>query len=186
MKRRLGKIRDVFFQLTPIEVQKLIQSVRCKVSPYNYELLSCLLGILHDLQPDVLEVKTMLDLLEFLTCYERSVPPGIMEHQTTFYRLPGSDEWPQKRLPMYYQIDSSLAKNIYFEEFHVSNWTIWYNSSSLLPINRDEICMMAVNNTVKRYNKDYLDQVTLNYILLIIIKKFFHSYYLINFFFIIC
>jgi hypothetical protein len=83
-----------------------------------------------------------------------------MEFQTAFYRLPGSDEWPQKRLPMYYNIDSSLAKNIYYEEFHVSNWAIWYNSSSLIPINRDEICMMAVNNTVKRYNKDYLDQVT--------------------------
>ncbi|EFX79172.1 hypothetical protein DAPPUDRAFT_304960 [Daphnia pulex] len=158
MKGRIGKIHDVLSQLAPIEVQKLVQSVRCKVSPYNYELLSCLLGILYDLQPDALEVKTMIELLEFLSCYERSVPPGIMEQQTSFYRLPGSDEWPQKRLPMYYQIDSSLAKNIYYEEFHISNWTIWYNSPSLLPINRDEICMMAVNNTVKRYNKDYLDQ----------------------------
>jgi len=84
----------------------------------------------------------------------------MMEQQTSFYRLPGSADWPQKRLPMYYQIDASLAKAIYHEEFHVSNWSIWYNSPSLLPINRDEICMLAVNNTVKLYNKEYLDTVS--------------------------
>ena len=26
--------------------------------------------------------------------------------------------------------DTSLAKNIYYDEFHVTNWTIWYNSPS--------------------------------------------------------
>ncbi|KAK4002762.1 hypothetical protein OUZ56_004564 [Daphnia magna] len=155
---RIPKIRDVLSRLPPVDVQKLVHSVRNKVSPYNYELLTCLCGILYELNPDAMDIRTMLELLEFLACYERFVPPGIMEHQNAFYRLPGSEEWPQKRLPMYYQIDASLAKNIYYEEFHVSNWTIWYNSPSLLPINRDEICMMAVNNTVKRYNKDCLDQ----------------------------
>lgn len=162
-KDRIVKIKEVLSQLAPLEVQKLIANMRNKVSPYNYELLSCLLGILLSLQPDAQEVQTILELLEFLSCYERCVPPGIMEQQTSFYRLPGSEEWPVKRLPMYYQIDSSLAKNIYHEEFHVSNWNIWFNSPSLLPINRDEICMLAVNNTVKRYNKDCLDQVTFYY-----------------------
>lgn len=160
LKQKIPKIQEVLSQLAPLEVQKLVSNMRNKVSPYNYELLTCLLGILLNLQPDALEVQTMLELLEFLSCYERCIPPGIMEQQTSFYRLPGADDWPLKRLPMYYQIDSSLAKNIYYEEFHVSNWNIWYNSPSLLPINRDEICMLAVNNTVKRYNKDSLDQVS--------------------------
>lgn len=159
LKGRIPKISEVLSELAPPEVQKIIANMRNKVSPYNYELLSCLLSILLSLQPEALEVQTMLELLEFLSCYERCVPPGIMEQQTSFYRLPGSDDWPMKRLPMYYQIDSSLAKNIYHEEFHVSNWNIWYNSPSLLPINRDEICMLAVNNTIKRYSKDSLDQV---------------------------
>ena len=83
----------------------------------------------------------------------------MMEQQTAFYRLPGSQDWPSKRLPLYYQIDASIAKSIYHEEFHVSNWSIWYYSPSLLPINRDEICMLAVTNTIKRYNKETQDQV---------------------------
>lgn len=159
LKTRVSKIQEVLNHLAPLEVQKLVANMRNKVSPYNYELLSCLLGILARLQPDALEIQTMLELLEFLSIYERCIPPGIMEQQTPFYRLPGSEEWPVKRLPMYYQIDSSLAKNIYYEEFHVSNWNIWFNSPSLIPVNRDEISMLAVNNTVKRYNKDSMDQV---------------------------
>ena len=104
MEGRIPKIRDIMSQLTPLEVQKLIQGVRNKVSPFNYELLTCLCAVLYELQPDALDIRTMLELLEFLACYERSVPPGIMEHQNAFYQLPGSEEWPQKRLPMYYQM----------------------------------------------------------------------------------
>ena len=87
-----------------------------------------------------------------------------MEQQTPFYRLPGLEEWPTKRLPLYHQIDNSLARNIYHEEFHVSNWNIWFNSFSLIQTNRDEICMLAINNTSKRYNKEYLDQVVESHI----------------------
>ena len=160
VKKRIPKILEVLTKLPPHEVQKTIAHVKNKASPYNYELLSCLLGFLLKLSPEAAEVQTMCDLLDFLMCYERRSPPGMMEQQTSFYRLPGSADWPQKRLPMYYQIDASLAKAIYHEEFHVSNWSIWYNSPSLLPINRDEICMLAVNNTVKLYNKEYLDTVS--------------------------
>lgn len=159
LKARIPKILEVLSELSPVDVQATIATVKNKVSPYNYELLSCLLGVLLKLKPDAPGIVTMCELLEFLMCYERFSPPGIMEQQASFYRLPGSPDWPLKRLPMYYQIDSSLGKSIYHEEFHVSNWSIWYNSPSLLPINRDEICMLAVNNTVKLYNKENRDQV---------------------------
>ena len=145
--------------LTFGKVQKTVSSVKSKVSPYNYDLLKCLLSVLDELQPDSPEIRVMLNLLDFLTCYSRCTGPGIMEQQSSFFRLPGSDEWPSKRLPMFYQIDTSMAKSIYHEEFHVSNWAVWYDSPALLPINRDEICMLAVNNTVKRYNKDNQDEV---------------------------
>ena len=163
-KERIVKIKEALSQLSPLEVQKLIANMRNKVSPYNYELLTCLLGILLNFQPDAIEVQTSLELLEFLSCYERCVTPGIMEQQTPFYRLPGLEEWPTKRLPLYHQIDNSLARNIYHEEFHVSNWNIWFNSFSLIKTNRDEICMLAINNTIKRYNKEYLDQVVESHI----------------------
>lgn len=153
-KQRIPKILEVLSHLSPPEVHRTIANLRSKISPYNYELLACLLGALYDLNPDMLEVRTMLDLLEFLMCYERCVPPGPLEQQAPFYRLKGSEDWPSKRLPMYYQIDGSLAKNIYYEEFQISNWSIWYNSPSLIPINRDEICMLAISNTIKRYNKE--------------------------------
>ena len=159
MQKRMPKILEVLAQLSPTDVLKTIANVRNKINPYNYELLTCLLSILLQLQPDKLEVKAMVNLLEFLSCYERCTPPTMMETQSAFYRLPGSEEWPFKRLPLYYQIDGNLAKSIYHEEFHVSNWSVWYDSPSLLPINRDEICMLAVTNTIKRYNKEYQDQV---------------------------
>ena len=159
LQKRLPKILEVLAQLTPVEVLKTIANVRHKINPYNYELLTCLLNILLQLQPDAKEIQTILNLLEFLSCYERTTPPTMMEQQTAFYRLPGSQDWPSKRLPLYYQIDASIAKSIYHEEFHVSNWSIWYDSPSLLPINRDEICMLAVTNTIKRYNKETQDQV---------------------------
>ena len=176
LKERLSKIVQVFHQLEPTEVPKLIAQVRHKVSPYNYELLICLLSILHKLEPGLKEVQTMLDLLDFLMCYERCAQPGIMEQQASFYKLSGSEEWPLKRLPMYYQIDASLAKSIYHEEFHVKNWSIWYDSPALLPINRDEICMLAVNNTVKLYKKDSQDQVNLFYVAPIIFLLITHFF----------
>ena len=159
LERRVPKILEVLRQLSPLEVHKTVTVVKNKVSPYNYDLLKCLLGVLLELQPNVREVQTMLELLDFLSCYARTTPPGMMERQSAFYQLPATEEWPMKRLPMFYQIDTSLAKSIYHDEFHVSNWTVWYDSPSLLPINRDEICMLAVNNTVKRYDKDNRDEV---------------------------
>ena len=151
LKERIGQIVEVLEQLGFKDIEKLLANVRNKISPYNYELQKCLLSVLWALQPESNEVKTMLELLDFLTDYNRSVPPGVMEKDAAFYRLPGSEDWPLKRLPLYYQIDSSLARNIYREEFHVSNWSVWHESSFLVPMNRDEICMLAVHNSVKRY-----------------------------------
>lgn len=98
-----------------LKVQKTVGGVKNKVSPYNYDLLKCLLSALIALQPGAPEIQTMLDLLEFLSCYSRCTPPGIMEQQSFFFRLPGSDEWPLKRLPMFYQIDTTMARvNLFF------------------------------------------------------------------------
>ena len=160
LKERIGQIVEVLEQLGFKDIEKLLANVRNKISPYNYELQKCLLSVLWALQPESNEVKTMLELLDFLTDYNRSVPPGVMEKDAAFYRLPGSEDWPLKRLPLYYQIDSSLARNIYREEFHVSNWSVWHESSFLVPMNRDEICMLAVHNSVKRYCKEKQDPVS--------------------------
>ena len=159
LKERMMKIVQVLDQLALSEVLTLINSARGKISPYNYELQKCLLAVLYKLQPDSIQVKIMLELLDFLMDYQRCIPPGIMEREASFYRLPGLSEWPLKRLPFYYYGDTNLAKSIYHEEFLVSNWSVWYNSSSLVPLNRDEICMLAVHNSVKRYNKDNHDPV---------------------------
>lgn len=159
LKERTGRIFEILEQLAIDETHKLLANVRTKISPYNYELQKCLLGVLFQLQPGSKEVKTMLELLDFLSDYHRSVAPGVLEQEATIYKLPGCEDWPLKRLPLYYQIESSLARNIYRDEFNVSNWVVWHESSFLVPFNRDEICMLAVHNSVRRYTNSNQEPV---------------------------
>ena len=160
LKERIPLIHEVLNHIKPIEVQTLVANIRCKISPYNYELHACLLNIILESQPDNRQVRTLLESLNFLSSYDRCVPPGIMDQQASFYRLPGSPEWPLKRLPWYYILDSGTGRAIYYEDFHIVNWKIWYNAPAILPLNPDEVCLLAVNNSVKRYVKDKFDQVS--------------------------
>ena len=56
LQKRMPKILEVLAQLTPVEVLKTITNVRHKINHYNYELLTCLLNILLQLQPDAKEI----------------------------------------------------------------------------------------------------------------------------------
>ncbi|XP_066943514.1 kinetochore-associated protein 1 [Macrobrachium rosenbergii] len=135
-------------------LQEMLTEELNNISSYNYEILELVLHQLKHLQGDPQEVQLLtrgLDVLNFLRVYPRQSPPGDVEIDDWISRHPqslGPPEISKYRLPFHELLKRSKSMKIIKSELNISTIDIWLEAAPTLKLKADELCMIAIQNTV--------------------------------------
>uniref|UniRef100_A0A6A7FZQ8 Kinetochore-associated protein 1-like n=1 Tax=Hirondellea gigas TaxID=1518452 RepID=A0A6A7FZQ8_9CRUS len=125
---------------------------------YNYDVIQFMLQYLDALDKNS-ETDNLwqrgLDIIKFLKGYQRRAKPNVAELDEWLRNDPSSLSLPNlswQRLPFHdmFQGGSKLIMSIITNELDVNTIDIWLRCADSLKLNKDQMCFVAIQNTLSR------------------------------------
>ena len=156
--------------------QTLVSELQSTMS-YNYDIIHFILKnllVLQSEERDIESCQRSLDVILFLKSYKRKASPGSTEHEEWTIKNPNSTELPLlslQRLPFHelFEQGPKLTMKIIDKELDVQTIDLWLSTAESLKLSQDQLCFVAVQNTVartldKRIGKEHVKwQLSHNY-----------------------